>query len=153
MSDMKRFTCFCIVLLVAGCGTRTRTASKQGPPASAFEVTISGEQLEQPKEHRISPDLLAKYRTAITQNANELIVRTDPGNDIFQVTDVEIESVFLGKPSIIGARVTGQVDENYRKWYLIHPDGQNAEFQADYLFTPEGQYQNVRNVSLVRVYP
>jgi hypothetical protein len=150
---MKRFACFCIVLLIAGCGTGTRSARKEGPPPSAFEVTIRGEQLETPKEHRIDPNLLSRYRTAITQNANELIIRTDPGNDIFHVTDVEIESVFLGKPSIIGARVTGKVDDKYRKWYLIHPEGRNAEFLADYVFTPEGQYQKVRNASLVRVYP
>jgi hypothetical protein len=116
-------------------------------------MTISGEQLERPKEHRINPDLLGKYRTAITQNANELIVRTDPGNDIFHVTEVEIESVFLGEPSIIGARVTGRIDETFRKWYLTHPDGTNAEFVADYIFTSEGRYQKVRNCSLVRVYP
>jgi len=150
---MKRFACLSLVVLIAGCATGTRSTAKKEKPASAFEATISGEQLSAPKEHRIDPGLLTRYRTAITQNANELIVRSDPGNDIFKVTDVEIQSVFLGDPSIIGARITGKVDENYRKWYLIHPDGRNAEFVADYLFTPEGHYKMVRNATLVRVYP
>jgi hypothetical protein len=149
---MKELNLTVIVLCVVGCSGAHHSVTKKSKESSAYEQTVRGEQLEDAGQYRIDRDLLARYRQAITENANELLLRSDPGNDLFHVTEVEIESVFLGDPSIIGARVSGVVDMSFQRWRLMHPEGNKAEYYAHYIFGPNGQYQGVRNADLVRVW-
>jgi len=150
---MKELVTVLIALMVlGGCGGRRVSVLQKEKEASAYQETISGRKLEDPKRYRIDPGLLARYRSAISANANQLILRSDPGDDLFHVTEVQIESVFLGEPSIVGARVSGVVDSKFDRWRLMHPEGQKAEFVAHYLFNREGMYQGVRNSELVRVW-
>jgi hypothetical protein len=149
---MKKSVLVLILACGVGCGGAYLPMSKKSDEPSAFEQTIRGDQLEDPGQYRINRDILAKYQQEIRANANELLIRTDPGDDLFHVTEVEIESVFLGDPSIIGARVSGVVDGKFDRWGLMHPEGDKAEFAAHYLFGPDGQYQGIRNADLVRVW-
>jgi len=149
---MKELVYVLIVMLAAGCGGPRRALVQKEKVPTAYEATVRGDQLRDPGKYRIDRDLLVRYRNAIAANANELLIRTDPGDDLFHVTDVQIESVFLGTPSVIGARVTGTVDPKFEPWRLMHPDGQKAEFTAHYLFDREGAYRGLRNADLVRVW-
>lgn len=149
---MKKLVVLMILLCSIGCRSVYYSTVKRSDEPSAHEQTIRGKQLVDPGRYRIPPDLLAKYRTAIAANANELLVRADPGDDLFHVSDVQIESVFLGDPSIIGARVSGVVDGKFGRWRLMHPEGNKAEFAAHYMFGPEGQYRGIRNADLLRVW-